>query len=225
MARPTATATELETIRERYLRLYTGAISDMLDKHGWKNQVLPRSIVPMAGANRMAGPAFTVEGDATPRSPDDEMERRLDVLSSITPGAVTVWACGGSTDCAHWGEIMSTAAREGGSVGAILSGGVRDVDFINALGYPVFAEFRSCVSSIGRWEIKAWQEPVQIGNTVIRPGDFVFADIDGVVVVPAELTLEILTAAEAVYAQETVMREELRRGVPIKEVYTKYGLF
>jgi regulator of RNase E activity RraA len=216
---------ELGSIRERYLRLYTGAISDMLDKRGFKNQVLPGSIVPMAGGNRMAGPAFTVQGDAVPQSPDNEMERRLDVLSSITPGTVTVWASGKSTDCAHWGEIMSTAARERGSTGAIIQGGIRDVDFINALDYPVFAEFRCCVSSIGRWEIKAWQVPIQVGNTVIRPGDFVFADIDGVVVVPGELTLDILTAAEEVYLQEKDMRAELRRGVPIKDVYTKFGLF
>src|SRR5690349_21263051 len=130
-----ATVSELEMIRERYLRLYTGAISDMLDKRGVRNQVLPGSIVPMAGANRMAGPAFTVQGDSAPQSPDNEMERRLDVLSSITPGTVTVWASGKSTDCAHWGEIMSTAARERGSTGAVIQGGIRDVDFINALDY------------------------------------------------------------------------------------------
>ena len=120
---------------------------------------------------------------------------------------------------------MSTAARERGSTGAVLDGGVRDVDFINAMKYPVFAQFKCSASSIGRWEIKAYQVTIKIGDTVIRPGDFVFGDVDGVVVVPGELTMEILTAAEDVYKRERGMREELRRGVPIKDAYAKYGSF
>jgi 4-hydroxy-4-methyl-2-oxoglutarate aldolase len=136
---------------------------------------------------------------------------------------VSVWACGGSTACAHWGEIMSTAARERGCTGAVLDGGVRDLDFVNAMEYPVFAAFQNPASSIGRWEITAYQVPVKIGETVIRPGDFVFGDIDGVVIVPGELTEEVLLAAEDVYRREKGMREELRRGVSVKDAYAKYG--
>lgn len=125
--------------------------------------------------------------------------------------------------CAHWGEIMSTAARERGCTGAVLDGGVRDLDFINAMNYPVFAQFKCAASSIGRWDIKEYQVPVRIGDTVIHPGDFVFGDIDGVVIVPEELTLDVLSAAEDVYRREKGMREELRSGVSIKDAYAKYG--
>jgi regulator of RNase E activity RraA len=145
------------------------------------------------------------------------------MLDSLMPGAITVWSCGGSLDCAHWGEIMSTAARQRGSTGAVLDGGVRDLDFVNAMGFPVFARYRSAATSIGRWEIQEFQAPVQIGETVIRPGDFVFGDIDGVVIVPAEVTLEALAAAEDLHSREGSMREELRRGVSIQEAYAKYG--
>jgi regulator of RNase E activity RraA len=145
------------------------------------------------------------------------------MLDSITPGTVSVWSCGGSFECAHWGEIMSTAARERGCTGAVVDGGVRDVDFINAMKYPVFARFKCPASSVGRWDIKECQVPIKIGNTVIYPGDFIFGDIDGVVVVPKDLTLEVLIAAEDVYERESSMRRELRSGVSIKDAYAKYG--
>jgi 4-hydroxy-4-methyl-2-oxoglutarate aldolase len=145
------------------------------------------------------------------------------MLDSITPGTVSVWACGGSTECAHWGEMMSTAERERGCTGAVIDGGVRDLDFINAMKYPVFARFRCSASSIGRWDIKEHGVTIRIGETVIHPGDFVFGDVDGVVVVPKDITLDVLIGAEDVYERERGMREELRRGVSVKEAYFKYG--
>jgi regulator of RNase E activity RraA len=64
---------------------------------------------------------------------------------------------------------------------------------------------------------------VRIGQTLIRPGDFVFGDTDGVVIIPKELTVEILEAAEDIYRRERGMREELRRGVSVKSACEKYG--
>ena len=213
----------LEEIRARYLRLYTGAIADMLDKNGYRHQVLPHFITPFTAENRLAGPAFTGQGYPCADPSHDDTETRLAMLDSITAGTVSVWACGGSTECAHWGEIMSTAARERGCTGAVLDGGVRDVDFIDAIPYPVFARFKCPASSIGRWDIREYQVTIKIGDTVIRPGDFVFGDTDGVVIVPAELTLAILNAAEDVYRRERGMRDELRRGAGVKDAYRKYG--
>ncbi len=212
-----------EDVCRRYLRLYTGAISDMLDKRGYRHQVLPRYIVPFTSQNRVAGVAFTGQGYPCASTANDDTQTRLKMLDSITPGTVSVWACGGSLECAHWGEIMSTAARERGCTGAVIDGGVRDLDFINAMPYPVFASFKCSASSVGRWDIKEYQVTIRIGDTVIHPGDFVFGDIDGVVIVPRDLTLDILAASEDVYARESAMREELRSGVPIQEAYRKYG--
>ena len=213
----------LDEICRRYLRLYTGAIADILDKRGHRHQVLPHYITPFTTANRVAGPAFTGQGYPCASPTNDDTQTRLDVLGSITPGTVSVWACGGSMACAHWGEIMSTAARQRGCTGAVIDGGVRDLDFINAMQYPVFARFRSSASSVGRWDIKECQIAIKVGDTVIHPGDFVFGDIDGVVIVPQDLTLDVLAAAENIYDRESGMREELRRGVSVKDAYIKYG--
>jgi regulator of RNase E activity RraA len=219
----TNTATDMADICKRYLQLYTGAIADILDRNGYRHQVLPNYLTAHTVANRLAGPAFTGQGYPCAETTDDDTQTRLVMLDSITPGTISVWACGGSTECAHWGEIMSTAARERGCAGAVIDGGVRDLDFINAMGYPVFARFRSSASSVGRWNIREYQIPIKIGNTVIRPGDFVFGDIDGVVIVPRDIVTDVLNSAEDVFRREGAMREELRRGVSIREAYEKYG--
>jgi regulator of RNase E activity RraA len=222
---PNTTNREVETaeVRRRFLQLYTGAISDTLDKKGYRNQVLPRYLTAFTVANRVAGPAFTGQGYPCANTADDDTQTRLSMLDSIRPGTVSVWACGGSIACAHWGEIMSTAARERGCTGGVIDGGVRDLDFINAMGYPVFAAFKCSASSLGRWNIKEYQVPIKIGSTIVHPDDFVFGDIDGVVIVPKDTVLDVLTSAEDVYRRESSMREELRQGVPIKDAYAKYG--
>jgi regulator of RNase E activity RraA len=216
-------ADRLPEICQRYLRLYTGAIADILDKSGYRHQVLPHFLTPFTVATRVAGPAFTGQGFACDDTRHDDTQTRLAMLDSITPQTVSVWQCNGSIDCAHWGEIMSTAARERGCTGAVVDGGVRDVDFINAMNYPVFARFKCSASSIGRWDITEFQIPIRVGNTDVHPGDFVFGDTDGVVIVPRDITLDVLQAAEDVFERERGMREDLRRGVGVKDAYAKYG--
>lgn len=213
----------VEAICQRYQRLYTGAIADILDKQGFRQQVLPYFLTPFTQADRVAGPAFTGQGYPCADTTHNDTETRLGMLESIRPHTVSVWSCGGSLDCAHWGEIMSTAARQRGCTGAVIDGGVRDVDFINAMGFPVFAKFKCSASSIGRWDIREYQVPIRIGLTVVHPGDFVFGDTDGVVIIPQALTMEVLEAAEDVFRREGAMRAELRQGVSVKDAYAKYG--
>lgn len=215
----------LQDVCERYGKLYSGAIADMLDKKGYRSQVLPYYITPVTKAGKVCGVAFTGQGYPSADAKDDDTQQRLAMLDSITPYTISVWACGGHTGAVHWGEIMSTAARERGCLGAVVDGGVRDVAFIDEMGFPVFAKFKCAASSIGRWHIKEWQVPVRIGHTTIYPGDFVFGDVDGVVVVPKDMIMAVLTAAEGVLVRESGMRQELRQGGSIKAAYDKYGAF
>jgi len=215
----------LQEICERYGKLYSGAVADMLDKKGHRDQILPYYITPFTKADRVCGIAFTGQGYPAASTADDDTNERLGMLDSITPHTVSVWACGGHLESAHWGEIMSTAARERGCLGAVVDGGVRDVPYIDEMNYPVFARFKCVASSIGRWNIRHWQVPVRIGTTVIYPGDFVFADTDGVVVVPKNLIEEVLVDAEDVFVREGGMRRELRQGMSMKEAHKKYGAF
>ncbi len=215
---------QVDQICERYKALYTGIVGDVLDSLGRREQVLPYYLTAFTRADRLAGLAFTGLGEPAGVESDDSL-LRLEMLDSITPGTVSIWSCGGHMESAHWGEIMSTAARARGCTGAVIDGGVRDVPFIDILGFPVFARFKSPGSSIGRWSIKAWQIPITIGKTAIVPGDLIFGDSDGVVVVPQAMIEDVLAEAETRVHNETGMRGELSRGLSMKDAFAKYGVF
>ncbi|HSB81918.1 MAG TPA: RraA family protein [Candidatus Methylomirabilis sp.] len=215
----------LKDVIKRYKTLYTGAVADVLDRLGFRNQVLPYYIAPVTNDLIVAGPAFTGQGYPVADIANDDSQTRINMLESIKPDTVSVWSSLGHFESAHWGEIMSNAARERGCSGAVVDGGLRDTHFVLQMKFPVFCRFRCAASSIGRWEIKEWQIPVKIGNTVIRPDDFVFGDIDGVVVVPKEATIEVLEKTEHKVGQEKKMRVDLRKGVTVSEVYKKHGSF
>ena len=215
----------LNEIVKRYKALYTGAVSDTLDEMGLRNQALPHYIAPVKMDMMVAGPAFTGQGYPVDDVSNDDSSSRIEMLESIKPGTVSVWQTNGHMKSAHWGEIMSNAARERGCTGAVVDGGLRDTNFVLKMGFPVFCRFRIVASSVGKWEIKEWMIPIKVGETTINPDDFVFGDVDGVVVVPKDLTVEVLLKTEEVVTRENNMRAELSKGVTVSEVYRKYGKF
>ena len=214
-----------EELTRRYRALYTGAVSDVLDRLGHRNQTLPHYIMPLTLDMAVAGPAFTGQGYPVADVGNDDSDTRIRMLESIQPGTVSVWSSAGHFESAHWGEIMSNAARERGCTGAVVDGGLRDTRFILKMGFPVFCRFRCSASSIGRWEIKEWMVPITIGETIIHPGDFVFGDADGVVIIPKALTIEVLQKTEEIVQRENGMRAELAKGITVSEVYRRYGKF
>jgi 4-hydroxy-4-methyl-2-oxoglutarate aldolase len=212
-----------EDLRDRFLALYTGAVADVLDAGGRRDQVLPAQIQPVTVSMKVAGPAFPGLGVPTDDATDDDTVRRLAMLESAKPGSVSVWSCGGHGGSAHWGEIMSRSVMERGCVGAVVDGGLRDTAFVLQLGFPVFCRFRSPASSIGRWNIVDWDCDITIGRTIIRPGDWVFGDVDGVVVVPADVVVDVIAESESKVEKERSMRAELDRGERITDVYGRHG--
>lgn len=210
---------------DRFLHLYTGAVADVLDSNGLRRQVLPRDITPLMVGMKLAGPAFPGRGEPTDETTHDDTSARLAMLESVRPGSVSVWACGGHEGSAHWGEIMTRAAMERGSAGAVIDGGLRDTEFILELKYPVFSRFRSSASSIGRWDILEWDCTVQVGETTVRPGDWIFGDADGVVVVPIDIVDDVLNASEAKAHKERDMRRQLAEGALPSDVFKKLGSF
>jgi 4-hydroxy-4-methyl-2-oxoglutarate aldolase len=212
-------------LRSRLLALYTGAVADVLDAGGRRDQVLPPDIQPVTLSMKVAGPAFPGMGLPTDDITHNDTHKRLAMLESVKPGSVSIWACGGHSGSAHWGEIMSRSVMERGCVGAVVDGGLRDTDFILGFGFPVFCRFRSPASSIGRWDIVDWDCEIAIGETTIRPGDWVFGDVDGVVVIPADIVEDVLMESERKVAKEELMRSELDRGEPISDVFGRHGSF
>jgi regulator of RNase E activity RraA len=215
----------LPEISGRYRRLYTGVVADILDTKGIRNHSLPPSIRPLKDHMKVAGPAFTCLGMQTGDIKSDDTAMLIKMLEAVTPHCVVVLCASGDRSSSHWGEIMTLSARQRGCTGAVVDGGVRDTPFILKLSFPVFTDFYMPASSISRWELKEFQGITKVGEVSVYPGDYVFGDRDGVVIIPQTLTEEVLVESEKAVQREQKMRQALRKGMPIDEVNKKFGAF
>jgi regulator of RNase E activity RraA len=214
---------------ERYRRLSTPVVYDILDQLGHPGQAMAAGICPLAPDTVLAGPAFTIAGETDdptrPAAPSP-----YQIFRDIVPDSVIVMATGGHRQSGPWGENTSITARMRGARGIVIDGGTRDADAIVALGFPTFCRYVTPVFAHGRFRMSAHQQPVevagQLGTTVtVRPGDFVMADRDGVVVVPAPLVAEVLAAAEHLEEVEGQIRAALLKGEDREAVYRRYPKF
>jgi regulator of RNase E activity RraA len=206
---------------ERYERLYVPAVSDVLDKLGLWNQLLPHEIAALQLHQKAAGPAYTAKGHATIET-DTGLGSRA--LHGLTPGCIAVWDTSGDNVTGHWGELMSNSALARGCRGAVIDGGIRDTAHIMEAGFPVWTRFRSAADARGRWTITDANVTVIVSGVVIAPGDFVFADADGVVVVPAELAEEVVAKAEKLVENENAIREAVQKGQPLSDLYERFKI-
>jgi len=209
----------------RLRKCYSGAVFDALREHGFENCVLPHDIRPIDDSQILAGPVFTVAGSGKPGMDADEALRSwTGFLSAATSGHVVV--CAGQTDrLALMGELSAETLQSRGILGYVTDGGCRDADFIKKIGFQTFHRFYTPRDVVGSWSVDAMQIPVQIGEVTICPGDYLIADIDGAVVIPASHARQIITFCEQVMATENAVREAIRSGVDPKEAYLKYGRF
>jgi len=217
-----------EEIRRRYLQVDASNVADVLDDLGIHDQGLAPEFAPYpAHRGKLAGWAHTIRGEMSPYPMGAGDPGKMEACAQLTPGTVSVWSGGGEGVC-FFGELISIGMKERGCVGALVDGGVRDVDWIAKLDFPVYARYRTPVQSIGRWKVTGSGIPVPMpGATVpevqVNPGDFVLADADGAIVIPAELAEKVLQRAEELGTQEMRIRAELAEGLSLSEALAKFG--
>jgi 4-hydroxy-4-methyl-2-oxoglutarate aldolase len=209
---------------ERLARLHPAVVADCLDRAGLRNQVLDPRIRPLAPAMRVAGYAATVhcvEVDHVPASRDDWYRNELASVDALQPGdVVVVSTCRGS----YWGELLTTAARVRGAHGFVADAYTRDTLALIELGFPTFAAGIHCADSLGRIDVDAFGVPISCGGVDVAPGDLVLGDHDGVVIVPAAVAFDVLTAAEQKLDGESLVRQKLAEGMPVSEAFRTYGV-
>jgi 4-hydroxy-4-methyl-2-oxoglutarate aldolase len=204
---------------------YTGAISDILDEMGLTEQVLPKEIQSILPGQTLAGRALTLLGGLTASNDADIIFRPfLRMLGEIQPDDVLVSQPNDSL-VAHLGELSSETAQHRGARGAVIDGGVRDVDYIIRLGFPVFARYKTPRDINGRWRLVDHQVPITIGNVHIRPGDYVVGDRDGVLIIPQEIAGAVVAKAEEVIQTENLVRKAILEGIHPLKAFDKYGRF
>jgi len=213
---------ELCTFAEQ--NLYTAVVSDSLDQLGARNQAMREYLRPLHTRCTVAGWARTISCVDIYHIPAEPYALEIEAVDSLLPGEVAVIGTSKSTRNAPWGELLSTAAKARGARGAIVDGLVRDVGKIEELGFPVFAAGVKPVDSVGRGVVSAYNVPVECGEVLVHPGDFVFADRDGIIVVPRNLVQPTIELATDKVLRENHSRAELINGAYLRDVYAKYGV-
>lgn len=206
--------------------LFTSVLSDCLDAAGWRHQAMHARIRPLDEGLVLCGRARTgLYMDVYESVPGENpyaLEIRL--IDELSRGEVPVFACGASGRIAPWGELLSTAARARGAAGAVMDGLTRDVRAIREMKFPVFAGGIGPLDSKGRGKVVAIDVPVEVAGAKVEPGDLVFGDADGVVVVPKAVEKEVVSAALAKVRGENSTREALARGEKLADVFKRHGI-
>ena len=211
----------LELLRSK---LYTSVVSDVLDRQGLLDQAMAARIRPIEPGMRLVGKAHTVLSADVYQRPENPYIKEIGAVDALKPGDVMVAATNGSERTCLWGELLSTAARARGAIGCLIDGHTRDVKRILEMGFPVFCTGFRPVDSSSRSTVIDYGCPVRCGDILVHPGDIVFADIDGVVVIPQDhLEPTVRMALEKVEG-ENASREMLAQGFLLRDVYDRYGV-
>lgn len=210
---------------DRYAALYTGAVTDVLDDAGYQDQTLSPEISPITDDRRMAGIAYPCRGRPN-RSVDTETNIRniLRMLGEAPPHSIVMYESNADVS-AQIGELSVECLQAGDCRGAVVDGGARDLGFILDTEFPLFTRYRTPADAVPRWELLSWDEPAVVGGVEVRPEDVVVGDVDGVAVVPRQVSGEVLREAEALVDTEGQVREAVRSGTDPLDAYDEYGVF
>lgn len=213
------------TLPQALLNASSAITADALDALGLRNQVLDARLRPLYSSARMVGRAYPVSVVADSRMPDAPYAGEMQALAAMSSGDVGVYGVSGDSRAAAWGELFSCGAIGRGASGVVVDGCVRDSRQIRALAFPVFASGTSPLDTLARARVDAHGEQVLCGGLVVRRGDVVVADVDGVVIVPSEKIQEVSDFITHKHRLEQGARDDLVAGMDIQEVWKKYGVF
>jgi 4-hydroxy-4-methyl-2-oxoglutarate aldolase len=220
-------ASRTDALPRRFAKIYTAAITDVLDELGLQRQTLPSVLQPLTSGMRLAGYAFTARGrpyHGRPRERDATLRRFLAMVGAVPADSVLVLAAN-DTVAAHFGELSMEALRRRKVRGAVIDGATRDAAYIARTGFPTFVRYRTPQDSVPRWRVADWGQPITIGGVRVSLGDLVVADLDGIVVVPRRVAQEVLVRCERLVGTENRVRTAVKRGLSPLEAYEKFGAF
>lgn len=203
-------------------KLYTPVVGDILDVMGYTHQFLPPYIHPLKDDMKIAGRACTVlEHDVfgVQEKPFGDLTEALDQLQKND-----VYIATGAHNSALWGELLTATAKVKGAVGAILDGYTRDTPQVLSQNFPVFAKDRWAQDSSIRTNVIDFRCTIEIGQVIINDGDVVFADMDGVLIIPKEAVNECIEKSLEKASGEKVVRKAIEDGLSATEAFAKFGI-
>ncbi len=214
-----------DDLTKRLETLYAGAVYDALREMGHDNCVLPSGIRALDPSHKLAGEIFTIDGHFEDgQDPTETLLQWATVLSKAPAGKVLV--CQPNTHAvALMGELSSEVLMKKQVRGYVVDGAARDVEFLLKNGFPTYCRFNTPKDIVGRWIARSMGEPIDIGGVRIESGDYLLADLDGVVVIPRAMAAAAVAHTEQVAETETEMRAALMDGMDPVDAFNKFGIF
>ncbi len=205
-------------------KCYSAVIMDVMDQMNVRVQCMDPSIKPMVPSMRTWGEAVTMYFETVTEVPKKPFQLEMEVLDDVREGQVIVTQCNAVSLSAFWGGLLSNAAVGRKAAGAISDGGARDYNEIVELNFPTFCKGLTPYDSCGRMDGKERDITIICGGIRVDPGDLIFGDVDGVVVVPQDMVDEVIAKSWEKVQGENTVREELRAGAGVVETFEKYGI-
>jgi 4-hydroxy-4-methyl-2-oxoglutarate aldolase len=206
--------------------LYVAVVCDILDELGYRNQAMHQRLRPLLSDPEncgFIGRARTFRWMETDYVVEDNpYGLEIEAMDSLKAGEVVVHSTDYSGTNAPWGELMSTIAKRKGVAGCVCDSQIRDCVKIMKMKFPVFYTGIRPLDSKGRAIVQAYDVPVRCGEVLVNPGDIVYADFDGIVVVPKQVEQDVFNKAKEKVNNENLSRKELLSGKSLRDVYNKY---
>lgn len=209
-----------QTIKDK---LYTPVVGDILDELGYYHQFLPQAIQPMQMHMKLAGRAMPVVMIDVYGPQQQPFGKLTEALDQLQPGEVYLCS-GGDMRCAYWGEILTATARMRGAVGAVANGFHRDTPKVLEQDWPVFTRGRFAQDSSVRTKVVDYRCAIEVDKVWIEPGDLIFGDLDGILVIPQAVENEVIQRALEKASAENLVRREIENGMSSTEAFRKYGV-
>ncbi len=205
-------------------RLYPAVVADVLDSMGYRNQILSARVGPLTETHKICGRVFTAKAIAVDELPAEPYKLEMQAIDTMTQGDVLVVDAAHNDRSAFWGELLSTACVAKGVRGVVMTACCRDMWALRQMEFPVFGIGCTPADSAGRLDVISIGSPITIDGVAIASGDYLLGDLDGVVIVPQQAAEQALRLASEKVAGENTVREELRAGVPVAEVFKRHGI-
>lgn len=225
------TSTDADLFHVLKTELFTAVVGDILDTLGYRRQFLPAGIKPLRDDMKIAGRAMPVleadvfsdgKGSFGPLA-EKPFGIMFEALDSLKPGDVYI-AAGSSLRYALWGGLMSTRAIHLKAAGAILNGYVRDAGEIELLGFPAFSRGIYAQDQGPRGKVIDYNTPIEIEGIRIEPGDLIYGDREGVLVIPKAVEKEAVKLAHEKVHTENKVADAIRNGMSTVEAFATFGV-
>ncbi len=219
MAAPQDEKITLEMMRQS---LFAAVVNDALDSIGLRHQSPRQQLHPMTVNGVLVGRCKTTLWTDMAHTENRPYELVLQAVDGCQQDDVLIAAADGSMRSAIWGELLSTAARNSGCVGAIVDGAVRDIARVRSIGFPIYARGSGVCDCLNRMRVVNIDVPVEIDRVLVSPGDLLIADDDGIVVVPQQVEEEVIRRAWNKVHAEDLTRNAIRGGMKATAAYEKF---